>query len=86
MTIFFCILGADITKQFEWVLPFLPRVGEQISIVDFIPDIDSTKMKDDVLVVDSIQWIMLNEEICATLFLTHEEHEKLGIDFIKIVN
>lgn len=86
MTVFFCILGADITKRFEWILPFLPRIGEHISILDFIPDLDSIKVKDDVLVIDSIQWFVLNGEVCATLFLEHEEHERLSADFIKLVN
>ncbi|MCL1658587.1 hypothetical protein M2T79_18430 [Elizabethkingia miricola] len=86
MTVFFCILGADIRRRFEWILPFLPRIGEHISILDFIPDLDHIKVKDGVLVIDSIQWFVLNGEVCTAMFLEHEEHEKLDIDFIKLVN
>ncbi|MCL1654207.1 hypothetical protein M2T28_16405 [Elizabethkingia miricola] len=67
-------------------LPFLPRIGEQIYIDDFIPDLDHTKVHDEVMVVDSIQWMVLDGEACATLFLIPEEYEKPSIDFIKIVN
>ncbi|WP_454060177.1 hypothetical protein [Elizabethkingia ursingii] len=86
MIIFFHILGTGINKRIDIDLPILPRVGEQIYIDDFIPDLDHAKVQDDILVVDSIQWIVLDGEVCATLFLEHEEHEKLSADFIKIVN
>ncbi|MDV3630481.1 hypothetical protein CMU57_02195 [Elizabethkingia anophelis] len=86
MIIFFHILGTGINKRIDIDLPILPRVGEQIYIDDFISDLDHTKVQDDILVVDSIQWIVLEGEVCANLFLDREEHEKLDIDFIKIVN
>ncbi|WP_407484444.1 hypothetical protein [Elizabethkingia anophelis] len=86
MIIFFHILGTGINKRIDIDLPILPRVGEQIYIDDFIPDLDHAKVQDDILVVDSIQWIVLDGEACATLFLMPEEHEKLSVDFIKIVN
>lgn len=74
MTVFLCVLGAE-TKRFEWNLPFLPRIGEHLFITDFIPDIDPAKVSDDVLKVVDIQWIELNEEICATLFLGDDDSE-----------
>ncbi|MCL1668230.1 hypothetical protein M2T82_09180 [Elizabethkingia ursingii] len=86
MTVFFCILGVGINKRIDIDLPILPRVGEEIYIDDFIPDIDYAKVQDDILVVDSIQWMVLDGEACATIFLEHEEREKLSTDFIKIVN
>ena len=86
MTVFFCILGTDIRRRLEWVLPFLPRIGEHIYILDFIPDLDPITVKDDVLIIDSIQWLVLNGEVCATIFLEYEEREKLSTNFLKIIN
>lgn len=74
MTVFICVLGAE-TKRLEWNLPFLPRIGEHLYIEDFVPDIDSVKVHDDVLKVVDIQWIKLDGEICATLFLECDDSE-----------
>ena len=53
--------------RIAWMCPFLPRIGEHLFIDDFYPDADILK---DTLVVQDIQWHILNDEICAFLFMT----------------
>jgi len=72
MTVFLCFLGTE-PKRLRWNLPFLPRIGEHLHIADFIPDIELSKESDGLLKVVNIQWMELNGEICATLFLDRDD-------------
>jgi hypothetical protein len=58
--------------RLAWMCPFLPRIGEHLFIDDFCPDADTLK---DTLVVEDIQWHILNKEICASIFLGDDSIE-----------
>jgi hypothetical protein len=81
MKIFIHFLNGMI-KQIEWNEPFLPRVGEHLSVKDFIPE---SNIEDDFVEISDIHWFKLGDEICVSLFairedINDEEREKNRYD------
>lgn len=55
--------------RIAWPVPYLPRIGEHLFIPDFFPDADTLE---DTLVVQDVQWHIVGQEICASLFMGYD--------------
>lgn len=58
--------------RIAWPAPFIPRIGEHLYIEDFCPDI---YVLEDILIVQDIQWHIVGDEICASLFMGYDSIE-----------
>ncbi|MEI7489375.1 MAG: hypothetical protein WCJ72_18560 [Chryseobacterium sp.] len=47
----------------------MPRIGEHLYIHDFYPAAD---VLEDTLVVQDIQWHIVGDEMCASLFMGYD--------------
>ena len=68
--------------RIAWICPFLPRIGEHLYIADFYPNSD---ILEDILIVQDIQWHIVNDEICASIFMGYDPIENDDRD-IKSIN
>lgn len=71
MDIYIHIKG-NAPKRIAWECPFLPRIGEHLFIPDFYPN---ANILEDTLIVEDIQWHVLNNDICASLFMGYDPIE-----------
>jgi len=71
MNVFIHVKGNN-PIRIAWPVSCLPRIGEHLFIYDFYPDV---KVLEDTLVVQDIQWHVVNGETCTSLFLGYDPIE-----------